>query len=84
VDKKIFSIPVSKLALPVVNFTNVGKVCLGSDLHFTVDQGTITSATDVTFTFANGSHTTAFNSSGFMISQITGTFRIQQVEMSLN
>ncbi len=62
--KKIFSIPVSKLALPVVNFTNVGKVCLGSDLHFTVDQGTITSATDVTFTFANGSHTTAFNSSG--------------------
>lgn len=63
-QKKIFSIPVSKLALPVVNFTNVGKVCLGSDLHFTVDQGTITSATDVTFTFANGSHTTAFNSSG--------------------
>lgn len=62
---KTLSMPVSKLTLPSVSFTNVGKVCLGSNLHFTVNQGVITSATDVTFTFENGStYTTAFNSSG--------------------
>ncbi|RXM51699.1 MULTISPECIES: T9SS type A sorting domain-containing protein [unclassified Chryseobacterium] len=64
-QKKIITMPVSKLALPVVNFTNVGKICLGSDLHFTVDQGGITSATGVTFTFANGNtHPATFNQSG--------------------
>lgn len=64
-QKKVFLMPISKLALPVVSFTNVGKICLGSNLHFTVDQGVITSATDVTFTFANGdTYTTTFNPSG--------------------
>ncbi|MBB6331105.1 PKD repeat protein [Chryseobacterium sediminis] len=62
---KIISIPVSLITLPVVNFTNVGGVCLGSNLSFTVNQGTITTATNVTFTFANGTtYTTAFNPSG--------------------
>lgn len=62
---KIISIPVSLIPLPVVNFTSVGGVCLGSNLSFTVNQGTITSATNVTFTFANGTtYTTAFNPSG--------------------
>ncbi|WP_276877417.1 PKD domain-containing protein [Chryseobacterium joostei] len=62
---KILSIPITKLTLPVVSFTNVGKICLGSDLTFTVNQGTITSATGVTFTFANGTtHPANFNASG--------------------
>ncbi|WP_167029981.1 PKD domain-containing protein [Chryseobacterium sp. Tr-659] len=62
---KIISIPVSLLTLPVVSFTNVGGVCLGSNLAFTVNQGTITSATGVTFTFANGTtYSTGFNPTG--------------------
>jgi PKD repeat protein len=62
---KIISMPVSLIPLPVVNFTSVGGVCLGSNLSFTVNQGTITTATNVTFTFANGTtYTTAFNPSG--------------------
>lgn len=53
---KNISIPISLLTLPVVNFTNVGSICLGSDLHFTINQGTITSAPGgVKFTFTNGS-----------------------------
>ncbi|MFC3756437.1 PKD domain-containing protein [Chryseobacterium tructae] len=64
-QEKIVTMPISKLALPVINFTNVGNICLGSNLHFTVNQGIITSATNVTFTFANGStYTTTFNPSG--------------------
>ncbi|WP_160138581.1 PKD domain-containing protein [Chryseobacterium sp. c4a] len=63
--EKIVTMPISKLQLPVINFTNVGNICLGSNLHFTVNQGIITSATNVTFTFANGStYTTGFNPSG--------------------
>ncbi|SIS56993.1 Por secretion system C-terminal sorting domain-containing protein [Chryseobacterium ureilyticum] len=64
-QERIIFIPVSKLKLPVINFTNVGKICLGSPITFTVDQGTITSASGVTFTFANNStYTTTFNASG--------------------
>lgn len=62
---KDISIPISVLMLPVVNFTNVGNICLGSDLHFSVNQGIITSASSVTFTFANGStYPATFNASG--------------------
>ncbi|UKB81041.1 PKD domain-containing protein [Chryseobacterium sp. MEBOG07] len=62
---KDISIPISLLTLPTVSFTNVGGLCLGSNLSFTVNQGTITSATNVTFTFANGTtFTTAFNPAG--------------------
>ncbi|MCE4067186.1 PKD domain-containing protein [Chryseobacterium gleum] len=59
------TMPVSLITLPVVSFTNVGGICLGSNLTFTVNQGTITSATNVIFTFANGNtYTTAFNPAG--------------------
>lgn len=61
---RIISIPVKKLSLPVVNFTNVGNICLGSNLQFTVNQGSITSASSVTFTFPGGIHTMPFNPSG--------------------
>ncbi|AZA90267.1 Microbial collagenase precursor [Chryseobacterium nakagawai] len=61
---KIISMPIKKMALPVINFTNVGKICPGSNLNFTIDQGGITTATSVTFTFANGSHTENFNQLG--------------------
>ncbi|PWN63974.1 PKD domain-containing protein [Chryseobacterium viscerum] len=62
---KNISIPISLLTLPTVSFTNVGGLCLGSNLSFTVNQGTITSATNVTFTFANGTtFTTVFNPAG--------------------
>ncbi|WP_106915224.1 PKD domain-containing protein [Chryseobacterium aurantiacum] len=62
---RTIKILVTKLELPVISFTNVGKVCLGSDLTFTVNQGTITSATGVTFTFSNGStHPANFDASG--------------------
>lgn len=64
-QEKTISIPVSKLALPVVNFTNVGKICLGSNLNFSINQGIITSATGVTFTFANGqTHNATFDQYG--------------------
>ncbi|WP_343659136.1 PKD domain-containing protein [Chryseobacterium sp.] len=62
---KIISMPVSLIPLPVVSFTNIGGVCLGSNLSFTVNQGTITSATNVIFTFANGTQFPAtFNPAG--------------------
>ncbi|PWW20123.1 MULTISPECIES: PKD domain-containing protein [unclassified Chryseobacterium] len=62
---KIISVPVSLLPLPVVSFTNVGGICLGSNLTFSVNQGSITSATGVTFTFANGNtYNTTYNPSG--------------------
>ncbi|WP_209915671.1 PKD domain-containing protein [Chryseobacterium jejuense] len=63
--KKVLIMKVRKLVLPVINFTNVGNICLGSNLQFTIDQGSITSATGVTFTFANNStHPATFDSSG--------------------
>lgn len=61
---KDLSIPISVLTLPTVSF-NVGNICLGGNLNFSVNQGTITSATSVTFTFANGSTATVpFNPAG--------------------
>lgn len=62
---KDFSIPISVLSLPVVSLNNIGKICLGSNLTFSVNQGGITSATGVTFTFANGTtYNTTFNGTG--------------------
>lgn len=62
---KDISIPVSILTLPVVSFTNVGNICLGSNLNFSINQGTITSATNVTFAFANGTTVSVpFNPTG--------------------
>lgn len=66
--KKVLIMKVKKLELPVVSFTNVGGICLGSDLIFTINQGGITSASNVTFTFANNtSYPAVFNSSGTYI-----------------
>lgn len=63
--ERIIEIPIALQTLPVVNFTNVGKICLGAPLTFTVNQGGITSATNVTFTFANGlTHQEIFNVNG--------------------
>lgn len=62
---KIINMQVALLTLPTISFTNIGSICLGSNLSFSVNQGVITSATNVTFTFANGStYSTAFNPSG--------------------
>lgn len=59
------SIPISLLELPVVSFTNITNICLGSSLSFSVNQGTITGATSVIFTFANGTtYTAPFDPSG--------------------
>ncbi|MFZ4929589.1 PKD domain-containing protein [Chryseobacterium sp. Mn2064] len=59
------SIPVSLLTLPVVSFINVGNICLGSNVNLSVNQGTITSASQVLFSFPNGtSYPATFNSSG--------------------
>lgn len=56
---------VRKLPLPVVSFVSAGNICLGSDLTFNLNQGGITSAGNVTFTFANGTTVTVpFNLSG--------------------
>ncbi|WP_054512693.1 PKD domain-containing protein [Chryseobacterium sp. ERMR1:04] len=62
---KEISIPVSLLTLPTVSFANTANICLGSDLSFSVNQGTITSATSVIFTFANGTtYPATFNALG--------------------
>lgn len=61
-----FNYPVELYQLPVINFTNIQNICLGeSGLSFSINQGGITSATDVVFTFSNGStHPATFNASG--------------------
>lgn len=58
-------IEVSLLTLPIISFANNNPICLGSNLQFIVNQGGITSAIQVVFTFDNATtHTENFVSSG--------------------
>ena len=75
---QIITMPVSLITLPVVSFTNVGGICLGSNLTFTVNQGTITSATSVTFTLLAERLRQPLIRLGFTASRITDISRIIQ------
>lgn len=64
--EELIDIPVALYTLPVVSFTNTNPICLGSDLVFNINQGSITAATSVIFTFPGTSSSVSlpFNSSG--------------------
>ncbi|WP_262152716.1 PKD domain-containing protein [Chryseobacterium foetidum] len=66
--EKIIDIPLSLYTLPSVNFISTGPICLGSDLTFDINEGSIPNGTNVIFTFANTTfHPTQTDGSGHYV-----------------